>query len=52
MTWFETSAKREMAVSKCGLQVGDLVEFDKIVYEHWAVYVGDNILCTIRKLVK
>lgn len=41
-----------MAVSKCGLQVGDLVEFDKIVYEHWAVYVGDNRIVHYKKVGK
>ena len=39
-----------MAVSKCGLQVGDLVEFDKIVYKHWAVYVGDNKIVHYKKV--
>ena len=39
-------------MSKCGLQVGDLVEFDKIVYEHWAVYVGDHKTVHYKKLVK
>ena len=41
-----------MAVSKYGLQVGDLVEFDKIVYEHWAVYVGGNKIVHYKKVGK
>ena len=39
-----------MAVSKYGLQVGDLVEFDRIVYEHWAVYVGDSKIVHYKKV--
>ena len=39
-----------MAVSKYGLQVGDLVEFDKIVYEHWAVYFGNNKIVHYKKV--
>ena len=39
-----------MAVSKYGLQVGDLVEFDRIVYKHWAVYVGDNKIVHYNKV--
>ena len=39
-------------MSKCGLQVGDLVEFDKIMYEHWAVYVGDNRIVHYKKVGK
>ena len=37
-------------MSKYGLQVGDLVEFDRIVYEHWAVYVGDNKIVHYNKV--
>ena len=37
-------------MSKYGLQVGDLVEFDRIVYEHWAVYVGDNKIVHYKKV--
>ena len=37
-------------MSKYGLQVGDLVKFDKIVYEHWAVYVGDNKIVHYNKV--
>ena len=39
-------------MSKCGLQVGDLVEFDRIVYKHWAVYVGDNKIVHYNKVGK
>ena len=39
-------------MSKYGLQVGDLVEFDKIVYKHWAVYVGDNKIVHYKKVGK
>ena len=37
-------------MSKYGLQVGDLVEFDRIVYKHWAVYVGDNKIVHYNKV--
>ena len=37
-------------MSKYGLQVGDLVEFDRIVYQHWAVYVGDNKIVHYNKV--
>ena len=37
-------------MSKYGLQVGDLVEFDKIVYKHWAVYVGGNKIVHYNKV--